>query len=63
MQDIIWAFSRTPPESADADAHISIHHKYGIAALNLTRTAVQSDPSNDGDPVWRPRGAVRKAHE
>ena len=47
MQDIIWAFSRTPPESADADAHISIHHKYGIAALNLTRTAVQSDPSND----------------
>jgi hypothetical protein len=52
MQDIIWAFSRTPPESDDADAHISIHHKYGIAALNLTRTAVQSDPSNDdAEPV------------
>jgi len=54
MQDIIWAFSRTPPESADADAHISIHHKYGIAALNLTRTAVQSDPSesnDDAEPV------------
>jgi hypothetical protein len=39
MQDIIWAFSRTPPESADADADISVHHLYGSSVLNLTRTA------------------------
>ena len=51
MQDIIWAFSRTPPESADADADISIHHLYGISALNLARTA--ADVSED-EPVPSP---------
>ncbi|KAH9014660.1 hypothetical protein EDB85DRAFT_2213566 [Lactarius pseudohatsudake] len=39
MQNIIWAFSRTPPESADADTHISIHQRIGRGTLNLTRTA------------------------
>ncbi|KAH9023570.1 hypothetical protein EDB83DRAFT_2527304 [Lactarius deliciosus] len=39
MQNIIWAFSRTPPGSADADAHISIHQRIGRGTLNLTRTA------------------------
>ena len=39
MQDIIWAFSRTPPRSADPDTPISIHHKIGRGKLNLTRTA------------------------
>jgi hypothetical protein len=43
MQDIIWAFSRTPPESAENDAHISVHHLYGSGVLNLTRTAVSED--------------------
>ncbi|KAH8993440.1 hypothetical protein EDB92DRAFT_1854186 [Lactarius akahatsu] len=38
MQNIIWAFSRTPPGSADADAHISIHQRIGRGMLNLTRT-------------------------
>lgn len=51
MQDIIWAFSRTPPESADSDADISIHHLYGISALNLARTA--ADVSED-EPVPSP---------
>ena len=39
MQNIIWAFSRTSPKSADEDSHISIHHRYGSSVLNLTRTA------------------------
>ncbi|KAH9026551.1 hypothetical protein EDB84DRAFT_1501586 [Lactarius hengduanensis] len=39
MQNIIWAFSRTPPGSADADAHISIHQRIGRGTLNLTRIA------------------------
>ncbi|KAH8995248.1 hypothetical protein EDB86DRAFT_2923083 [Lactarius hatsudake] len=39
MQNIIWAFSRTPPVSADADAHISIHQRIGRGTLNLTRAA------------------------
>ena len=36
MQNIIWAFSHTPPGSADPDAPISIHHKVGRGTLNLT---------------------------
>ncbi|KAH9055419.1 hypothetical protein EDB87DRAFT_1834174 [Lactarius vividus] len=39
MQNIIWAFSCTPPGSADADADISIHRWSGHGTLNLTRTA------------------------
>ena len=39
MQDIIWAFSRTPPASSDKDAPFSIHHKIGRGTLNLTRIA------------------------
>ncbi|KAI9453784.1 hypothetical protein BJY52DRAFT_1287482 [Lactarius psammicola] len=30
---------RTPPGSADSDAHISIHHRIGRGTLNLTRIA------------------------
>ncbi|KAH8995244.1 hypothetical protein EDB86DRAFT_2923020 [Lactarius hatsudake] len=37
MQNIIWAFSRTPPGSDDPGAPISIHHKIGRGMLNLTR--------------------------
>ena len=50
MQDIIWAFSRTPPESADADADISVHHFFGSSVLDLTRTtgAVSEDDSLPG---------------
>ncbi|KAI0301051.1 hypothetical protein B0F90DRAFT_1817333 [Multifurca ochricompacta] len=44
MQNIIWAFSRTPPESSDENAHISIHHEFGWGRLNLTRTAVVEAP-------------------
>jgi hypothetical protein len=56
MQDIIWAFSRTPPESADEDAHISVHHLYGIGVLNLTRTTAASDdePLPTSSPVPSP---------
>jgi hypothetical protein len=43
MQNIIWAFSRTPPDSAGPDANISIHHDFGRTRLNLTRTAILSD--------------------
>ena len=38
MQNIIWAYSRTPPRSSDADTDISIHHRIGRGVLNLTRT-------------------------
>ena len=38
IQNIIWAYSRMSPRSADADADLSIHYKIGRAKLNLTRT-------------------------
>ncbi|KAI0267059.1 hypothetical protein BC834DRAFT_93457 [Gloeopeniophorella convolvens] len=43
VQNIIWAFSRTPPESDSEDSPISIHHRYGRATLNLTRIFPVSD--------------------
>src|ERR1700744_4656292 len=43
MQNIIWAFSRTPPGSADADTSISVHHMFGNSVLNLTRVTVSED--------------------
>ncbi|KAI0250131.1 hypothetical protein BJV78DRAFT_609685 [Lactifluus subvellereus] len=43
LQNIIWAFSRTSPESADENVDLSVHHKYGIGALNLTRTTAAAD--------------------
>jgi hypothetical protein len=49
VKDIISAFSH---ESADADAHILIPHRYGSAALDLTCTAMPSNASDDGaEPV------------
>ena len=52
MQDIIWAFSRTPPESADADADISVHHFFGSSALDLTRTT--GGAVSEDDPLPSP---------
>ena len=49
MQHIIWAFSRTPPESADEDSHISVHHKLGSSVLNLTRTTAGAAPVSEGE--------------
>ena len=50
MQHIIWAFSRTPPESADEDSHISVHHRFGSSVLNLTRTvAAPAAPVSEGE--------------
>jgi len=43
IQHIIWAFSRTPPESADPSVDLSVHHEFGSTTLNLTRTAALSD--------------------
>ena len=45
MQDIIWAFSRTLPESADTDAEILVHHLFGSSVFNLRHppTAVSED--------------------
>jgi hypothetical protein len=48
MQKIIWAFSRTPPRSADANADIAIHHRIGRGTLNLTRTEPAPTPSKTG---------------
>ena len=48
MQPVIWAFSRTPPESADANVDIKVHHAFGSTTLNLTR-AVTATPSDDND--------------
>jgi hypothetical protein len=52
MQHIIWAFSRTPPESADEDSPISIHHRFGSSVLNLTRTTTA--PVSEGEPEDAP---------
>jgi hypothetical protein len=46
MQQIIWSFSRTPPESADKESHLSIHHRFGSGVLNLTRTTA---PVSEGE--------------
>jgi hypothetical protein len=55
MQHIIWAFSRTPPESADDDSDISIHHRFGSSILNLTRTTTANAPvSEDEDAAPLP---------
>ena len=54
MQQIIWAFSRTAPGSADEDSHISIHHRFGINVLNLTRTATPVPVSEDEDAAPLP---------
>jgi hypothetical protein len=54
MQHIIWAFSRSPPESADDDSHISIHHRFGSSVLNLTRTATTAPVSDDEDAAPPP---------
>ena len=35
MQNIIWAYNRTPPRSSDADTDISIYHRIGHGILNL----------------------------
>ncbi|KAH9957987.1 hypothetical protein BJV74DRAFT_873365 [Russula compacta] len=50
MQNIIWAFSRTPPVSADVDVHIAVHHLFGRAKLNLTRTAASPSEDEDAPP-------------
>src|SRR6266849_4792716 len=47
MQHVIWAFSRTPPESVDEDSHISIHHRFGSSVLNLTRTTAPVSENED----------------
>ena len=54
IQDIIWAFSPTPPDSADADVHISIHHFFGSSTLNLTRTAAAAAAAPEDEPVPSP---------
>ena len=51
LQHIIWAFSRTPPESANASVDIKVHHAFGSTTLNLTRTAAapSDDTGGNGD--------------
>lgn len=51
MQHIIWAFSRTAPESADEDSHFSVHYRFGSSVLNLTRTV---DPVSEGGDADAP---------
>lgn len=63
MENVIWAFSRTPPVSADVDVHIAVHHMFGRSKLNLTRTAASPSPSEDEDtplsvPVPAPSAEV-----
>ncbi|KAH9023567.1 hypothetical protein EDB83DRAFT_2429436 [Lactarius deliciosus] len=55
MQNIIWAFSRTPPGLADSDAPISIHHKIGRGMLSLTRIpTIPAEPSRSPLPQCTP---------
>ncbi|KAH9053364.1 hypothetical protein EDB87DRAFT_1835283 [Lactarius vividus] len=60
MQNIIWAFSRTPPESDDPGALISIHHKVGRGMLNLTR--VPTIPAEPPAPLPPPPPPVHIDH-
>ena len=52
MQDIIWAFSSTPPASTEADSNFAIHQKFGGGSLNLTR--VQPTPAEPPPPLSPP---------
>ncbi|KAH9014671.1 hypothetical protein EDB85DRAFT_2157284 [Lactarius pseudohatsudake] len=52
MQNIIWAFSRTPPGS-DPGAPISIHHKIGRGMLDLTR--IPDIPAKPPAPLPPPK--------
>ena len=54
MQNIIWAFGSTPPQSADADASFSIHQRMGRGTLNLTRVAPSPSPSPSPQPSPTP---------
>jgi len=63
MQDIIWAFSHTPPGSANASTDISVHHKHGRAVLNLTRrTASASEDAPPPQPVPAPEPSAEAGH-
>ena len=48
LQNIIWAFSRTPPESANASVDIKVHHAFGSTTLNMTRTAAAAPSDGTG---------------
>ena len=54
LQNIIWAFGSTPPQSADADAPFSIHQRMGRGTLNLTRVAPSPSPSPSPEPSPEP---------
>ncbi|KAH9023561.1 hypothetical protein EDB83DRAFT_1987869 [Lactarius deliciosus] len=60
MQNIIWAFSHTPPGSDDPDAPISIHHKIGRGMLNLTR--IPDIPAGPPPPLPPPPPPVHIDH-
>ena len=48
MQHVLWAFSRMPPELADANMDIKVHHAFGSATLNLTCTAAELSDDDMG---------------
>ena len=54
LQNVIWAFGSTPPQSADADAPFSIHQRMGRGTLNLTRVAPSPSPSPEPSPEPSP---------
>jgi hypothetical protein len=65
MQNIIWAFSNTAPESKDANVEIKVHHEFGGGTLNLTRTAAapsagddDTDESGDGGDGANGSGSI-----
>lgn len=50
-QDIIWAFSSSPPESSASDAPIRIHTGKGTLRLDLTKPITATNASSVLNPV------------
>ncbi|KAH9957857.1 hypothetical protein BGW80DRAFT_187970 [Lactifluus volemus] len=57
LQEIIMAFSRTSPGSADENVPISVHHWSGQDVLNLTRIPTTADADIPPPPLSAPDAA------
>jgi len=62
IQHVIWAMSPTPPESADEDSHISVHHRFGVGSLNLTRVTASVPEDEDAPSSPSPLPSAEVGH-
>ena len=58
LQEVIMAFSRTSPGSADENVPISIHHWFGLGVLNLTRIPTTAGADMPLPPLSAPDAAA-----